>query len=332
MNNNYQGYPNRGCAYPASDVSRFLEKSRKELHRHGVTVGVCLLLCLFLQYAVVNMLRLSGLYDEYLNNEVFGKAVDILFSAVTVFLPFLAAVLLMPPKKRELVTPLGSPVSGKLMAAGVAAGLMFCVVGSDITTYLAAFLKNVFGVTISASETVPATSAAGRFLYVCSLSVIPPLSEEFAFRGVVLQPMRKFGDLFAIVMSAFVFGLMHGTALQFPFAFIAGISLAYFTIATGTMWTGIIIHSLNNLLTVIIGLVSEINPDRLAPVYGAINTVILIFGMIAAVYFLVSKKKIRLKKTSVNLSLGVRVRAFLLNPLMIIAFCILVWQISKFIS
>ncbi|MCR4614968.1 MAG: CPBP family intramembrane metalloprotease [Clostridiales bacterium] len=330
MNSYY--YPNNNYYYPPPDMKNFLDKIRLGLRRHGRTVGICVLVSIIIQYVIGYGLAFSGLYPDYKNNEIFSKSFDIIYSVTAVFVPFFILYLTMSKSSRELVTPVGKPVSGKLMAAGVLAGLMFCMVGSDLTSYLAAFLKSVFGVTISAPSSVPATTFTGKLLYFCSVAVIPPLSEEFALRGVVLQPLRKYGDVFAIVMSALIFALMHGTALQVPFAFIAGLSLGYFTIATGTLWTGILIHCLNNAITVAVGLLAENHSDILPRIYGGLNAVIFVTGIISAMYFLFSKEKIRLKRTSVNLLLGDRVKTFLLNPMMIISFGILLYQTITFVS
>lgn len=79
-------------------------------------------------------------------------------------------------------------------------------------------------------------------------------------RGVVMQPLRKYGDWFAILTSAFVFALMHGNLVQAPFAFIAGIGLGYAVIASGSLWTGILIHLLNNSISVIQTIGNRLSP------------------------------------------------------------------------
>ena len=73
-------------------------------------------------------------------------------------------------------------------------------------------------------------------------------------RGVVMQPLRKFGDRFAIVASAVLFAILHGNMVQIPFAFVAGLALGYFAIVTNSIWTSVVIHSLNNLSAVIISI------------------------------------------------------------------------------
>ena len=89
-------------------------------------------------------------------------------------------------------------------------------------------------------------------------------------RGVVMQPLRKYGDWFAILTSAFVFALMHGNLVQAPFAFIAGIGLGYAVIASGSLWTGILVHLLNNSISVIQTIAIAYLPEGKAAIVSAI--------------------------------------------------------------
>ena len=40
-------------------------------------------------------------------------------------------------------------------------------------------------------------------------AVVPLFVEEFLFRGVILSQFRKYGDVFAVIASALLFGLLH---------------------------------------------------------------------------------------------------------------------------
>ena len=79
----------------------------------------------------------------------------------------------------------------------------------------------------------------------------PALLEELVFRGFILQPLRRYGDWFAIITSALLFGLIHGNMTQAPFAILAGIALGYINIVSGSMWMNILLHFLNNLISVL---------------------------------------------------------------------------------
>ena len=86
----------------------------------------------------------------------------------------------------------------------------------------------------------------GRIIYALSVAVVAPLVEEFAMRGVVMQPLKKYGRWFAIIASSLVFGVLHGNFIQAPFALIAGIGIGYAVCVTDSIWTGVLIHFCNN--------------------------------------------------------------------------------------
>lgn len=86
-------------------------------------------------------------------------------------------------------------------------------------------------------------------LYGITIAVIPPIVEELLFRGMVLNSLRKYGDGFAIVASALLFGLYHGNFVQMVFAFLAGLVMALVVVRTGSLWTSILIHFVNNSIS-----------------------------------------------------------------------------------
>ncbi|MGD2072580.1 MAG: type II CAAX endopeptidase family protein [Candidatus Thorarchaeota archaeon] len=86
--------------------------------------------------------------------------------------------------------------------------------------------------------------------------VVGPIGEEVFFRGFVYTGLRrKFGVRGGIFWSSLFFGLTHGIPWQIPYAFVAGIILAYVYEKTGSLYSPIILHVVNNSLSVI-GIIS----------------------------------------------------------------------------
>ena len=82
------------------------------------------------------------------------------------------------------------------------------------------------------------------FLYA---SILAPISEELIFRGYILQTLRPYGKKFAIVFSAFLFGIFHGNLLQTPYSFLMGLALGYVTLEYHIGWS-VALHVFNNLV------------------------------------------------------------------------------------
>lgn len=92
-------------------------------------------------------------------------------------------------------------------------------------------------------------STPGVYLcYALALSVGPALSEELAFRGLILQGLRsRLGAISAVTLSALLFGIIHLDPLQGLGAFFTGLYLGYLTVRSGSIFPAIVAHGVNNL-------------------------------------------------------------------------------------
>jgi len=88
------------------------------------------------------------------------------------------------------------------------------------------------------------SSTLSMFLYT---SFLAPITEELLFRGVILQRLQKYGKLFAIIISAVLFGAFHGNLAQGIFATFIGIVFAYIAIEYSIKWS-ILLHIINNFV------------------------------------------------------------------------------------
>lgn len=78
------------------------------------------------------------------------------------------------------------------------------------------------------------------------MAVIPAISEELVFRGVLFHTYRKDSVLYGVMISGVVFGLMHLNFNQFSYAFVLGIIFALIIEATGSIYATIIAHFIIN--------------------------------------------------------------------------------------
>jgi sodium transport system permease protein len=97
------------------------------------------------------------------------------------------------------------------------------------------------------------------------LTVLPAIAEEVAFRGVLLQSLRRFFPPWkAAVLAGLVFGLFHVSLFRlFPTAFL-GIILAAVTILSGSIFPAMAWHALNNGISLVLnhyGVALELLPS-----------------------------------------------------------------------
>jgi uncharacterized protein len=83
------------------------------------------------------------------------------------------------------------------------------------------------------------------------LGLLPGLSEELLFRGVMLPALGQ--DLTAVILSSLLFGILHLSGLQqWPYvvwATIVGFVLGYSALVTGNLLVPVIAHILTNLVS-----------------------------------------------------------------------------------
>ena len=123
------------------------------------------------------------------------------------------------------------------------------------------------------------------FLYA---SILAPVSEELIFRGYILQSLRTYGKKFAIVFSAFLFGVFHGNLLQTPYTFLMGLVLGYVTVEYHIGWA-VALHVFNNLI--LADLLSRLTGGLSAQASEAVSLVLLGGATIAAGVVLIVKRK-----------------------------------------
>ena len=163
----------------------------------------------------------------------------------------------------------------------------------------------------SIPKTVP-----GIIIYIISVVFAPAFIEEFVFRGIVMQSLRRFGDIFAIVASSLLFGIFHFNLIQMPYAFIMGLCMGYFVMRTGSLWVSIIVHLLNNAVTVVF---EYIYPYMSLEAYYLANLicnlVFSVLAIIAIVYIIIKYKDIfRFEPTRSALSSGKKSLYFVTAP------------------
>lgn len=85
-----------------------------------------------------------------------------------------------------------------------------------------------------------------------SIAIMPMICEEIIFRGVVYQGYRRSGILRAILLSSFLFGIMHMNLNQFCYAFVLGILFCLVNEAVGSFLPSMLMHLFINGRSVVL--------------------------------------------------------------------------------
>lgn len=200
-------------------------------------------------------------------------------------------------------------------------------IGSQISSTLEMIIEMLTGRVWS--EGVETLYDTGNPLITAAYAVIiAPIAEEFVFRRLIIDRTRKFGGPICIILSAAMFGLMHGNIGQAIPAFGAGLVLGYLYYKHGKLLPCALIHAGINLFSTVNTLIfDKIDLEFLS--YPSIEglwsnilwlMLILVDAMIisacmvvAVVIPIVMRKKISFDEPSIIIPRGQRFKTVILN-------------------
>ncbi|MCD7713636.1 MAG: CPBP family intramembrane metalloprotease [Prevotella sp.] len=142
-----------------------------------------------------------------------------------------------------------APGTGLLRARPAALLLWTCVLAAALLLPLQ-YLEDLFTPAMPdrfADMFEASIRQPGGYLVFC---IIGPIAEETVFRGAVLRKLLSLNCRMwvAIVVSAVIFGAVHGNLAQFSHAFIMGLLLGWLYARTRSIWPCVAIHWVNNSL------------------------------------------------------------------------------------
>ena len=97
-------------------------------------------------------------------------------------------------------------------------------------------------------EAVQILYAPGVLKLILYTGIFIPIVEELLFRGLAFRLLRKWMPfVWAMILSALVFGIYHGNLVQFVYATICGLYLAYLCETFGSVLASILAHMVMNI-------------------------------------------------------------------------------------
>ncbi len=183
------------------------------------------------------------------------------------------------PRFNKKGLAIGAPLA-LLLFLGMFMGLGF------INNLIADWLKSA-GLIVSGTS-INLSTPWHLICYVIALAILPAVSEEIFFRGVLVKGLDKAKPICAILLVSLCFGLYHLSLSKFIYQFIFGAMLCLLYYATESLLSCVIAHFINNF-TVILSMYLKVYVDLTSPVIIAIGLV-LFASFIAIVWLLLAKK------------------------------------------
>ena len=216
----------------------------------------------------------SDMLTDMLDGRVTKSAMMINVIAGVIIIPVLSIILKNDKKSREEKSVI---VKKEEYIYPFLAGIFMCL-GCNWLIDMSGII-NIFTGFNEVADSLYGGSIIFEFI---AMVIIAPLLEEILFRGIIFARLREYMSVkVAIVISALIFGIIHGNVVQGIYAFIIGICLAYIYERYNTLLAAVLFHMAANLMSVIM---TECEPVvRLiskALVYNIIGVVCLVMGII----------------------------------------------------
>jgi membrane protease YdiL (CAAX protease family) len=127
--------------------------------------------------------------------------------------------------------------------------------------------------------------AASSWTMILMTVVFAPVLEELLFRGIILKGMlnMKMNPTKAIVVSALIFGLIHGNPWQTTGAFFLGLVLGWVYQKTQSLIIPILLHAFNNGIASLMMIYG--NVESFGDFFSVSEWVIFVVGLIILLLF-----------------------------------------------
>lgn len=272
--------------YNQYKVDTVENKNKRKLRRLGVIIGLPVIFLsligylwsiayLFLTTKVAGMTMSDAI--KFSENPAIQQILQIVLSCIMFLIPFSIAVKCMGLRIDQTVK-FGKAKKGTFLPF-VLFGIGFCSFSNIAMSYADQIFQG-FGIDYDVDFGDNPTGVFGFLLSFIATAIVPALVEEFACRGIVLELLKKYGQGFAIVASSIIFGIMHGNFEQIPFAILVGLILGYIYVKTESIWTGVLVHGVNNAVSVIF---TYLQNTMSLNMQNILYMVYLIIGLIAAI-------------------------------------------------
>ncbi len=307
------------------------QNEKRALRGRSISTGLLSIICLSV-FSILAVILSSVMRAAYEGTPMFESdklslIPDMLLNALVSLVGFgVVAVIFAKATKTDLNEILPSEkISFKKLAGVIAIGFTVCITANYIAQLFSIDLS-VFGLeTLYSDMKTGSTSLLEHITYIIAVSVVPAVTEELVYRGCIMGRLRKYGDGFALITSAILFGMMHGNFTQAPFAFVVGLAAGWAVIYTNSIFPAMIIHWLNNFMSVIADIAYEnlelagYDTFYVDFVYMCIYAAVFVLALVAVYMFSKKDKSFcKLKKYEGELSFKERIKTFFTSATIII--------------
>lgn len=174
-------------------------------------------------------------------------SVSFAISAVSLYLVafpvFFFVVRKIPTENKGKRKRLTFQNAAALIAVSYAATYVFNIAGILLNVLIGLVTRK--SIVNPVTDSVMNINIFAVFIYA---GVLAPIMEEWIFRRVLLDRLRRYGDVIAILISALAFGMFHGNFSQFFYATALGMIFGFVAVRTNSILYTIALHMVINMI------------------------------------------------------------------------------------
>lgn len=171
----------------------------------------------------------------------------VLFSSVPMYLVAMPLSLCFFRVGKPQPPRVGKRVSVSALLGLVALCFAITVVGNLVSDFLQTVISKLTGEP-AVNEVSAVAMKTPFWANLLFMGILAPILEEIFYRKLVIDRLRAFGDLPAVLLSGVLFGLIHGTVSQVVYAALFGILAGFVYVYTGKLRYSIALHLSLNLV------------------------------------------------------------------------------------
>lgn len=205
----------------------------------------------------------------------------VLLTGLTGILAFLPAAFFYGRDKRARVTGglIPAPGTGHRLSPGEILLLLF--MGAGVAQYgnlLASIVQVLLQDNAYSDTMTQITEGKSLWMLIFWMGIVAPVAEEAVFRWLVFLRLRDFLSLWkAAVISAVIFGIYHGNAVQGVYAAVLGVVFAWVLEKSGSLWSSVLLHIGANVWILLFGEYYESILEK----WGSVSFLILLALLLA---------------------------------------------------
>lgn len=218
--------------------------SEQDAKRYFSVVGfaTAALMIVFYGCHFVLTLLCAKIAPQWLNNGVVTNVLSMV-SLYGFGVPVFYWILSRLPRDHAVTEKMGA---GSFFA-GLCISFVLMMAGNYVANMLI-YLVESFTKRTTTNPVESMTDGNAWWVNLIFMAILAPILEELVFRKLLCDRLLPLGEGYAVVLSAVIFGLIHGNFYQFFYAFLLGALFAFIYVKTGKIRYSVLYHGLINLL------------------------------------------------------------------------------------